>query len=133
LPNTVSAKLETTEETQSATTKERKEFIDHLTVPPARKEVPLLDLLQASRRKPGRSQRVCAGECLSRTLVSAATGDFEVVPRMKGVLVLEEGSENVTGDDEIEDWQHLACECSSDGKASYAQVAKASAGSLPLS
>jgi len=34
-------------------TKVQKEYIDHLRVPSARKEVPLLDLLQASRRKAG--------------------------------------------------------------------------------
>jgi len=118
--STASEKLETTADTQSTTPKGRKEFIDHLRVPPARKEVPLLDLLQASKRKP-------------------ATGDFEVVPRTKGVLVLEEGTENVVLENENEDWPHLACESSSsksgpdDGRVSYAQVAKAPAGSLPLS
>jgi hypothetical protein len=58
------------------------------------------------------------------------TGDFEVVPRTKGVLVMEEGIENIAKDEDKEDWPSLARETevvvkSVDERASYAQVTKA--------
>jgi hypothetical protein len=52
-----SAKLGPTEDGQGDNTK-KKEYIDHLQIPPARKEVQLIDLLQVSRRK--------GGECSTR-------------------------------------------------------------------
>jgi hypothetical protein len=52
-----------------------------------------------------------------------AAGDFEVIPRTKGVLVIEDATENVERGDEAEDWQHLGCDGDvDDGRASYAQV-----------
>jgi len=111
--NTASAKLGQTQETETTTKlKARREYIDHLQIPPARKEVSLSELLQASRRKPG-------------------VDDFEVVPRTKGVLVLEEGADERGEEVEQEDWPRLAKEGKAntglvEGRASYAQVTKAS-------
>jgi len=89
----------------NAEAKTKKEYIDHLRVPPARKEVPLIDLLQVSRRK-------------------AAIDDFEVIPQTKGVLVMEDTNENVEIVDETEDWQHLVSSeaGAGDGQESYARV-----------
>lgn len=96
------------EEPREATSSElESKDINHEQIPPARREVPLLELLQASRRR-------------------GAPGDFEVVPRTKGVLVLEEGAEtgNFVVMEEEEEWQHLGSDTR--GRRSYAQVTKTS-------
>jgi len=115
LANTASVKLDQAVDVDVESAKRRGEVIDHLHIPPARKEVPLSDLLQASKRKPG-------------------TNDFEVVPRTRGVVVLED-VENAACDEESEDWPRLVCENKDNmkvalGRASYAQVAKASSAGL---
>ena len=53
--NLAAGKLEQVEDAPGKA-KAKGEVINHLHVPPARKEVPLLDLLQASKRKPGRDK-----------------------------------------------------------------------------
>jgi len=111
--NPASVKLEQASDALE-TTNRKGEFINHLHVPPARKEVPLSELLQVNKRK-------------------LATEDFEVVPRTKGVVVLED-FEEVAADEVIsEDWPRLVGEDKGSlkvtpGRESYAQVAKASAG-----
>jgi len=105
---TASAKLEETvgRGDGGGQAKAKRDIIDHLQVPPARKDVPLLDLIQASKRR-------------------TVTGDFEIVPPTKGVLVLDEGEVGA------EEWPNLTCkmvnrkgEEEEGGRASYAQVTK---------
>ena len=103
-------------------------------VAPLKREVKLEDLVVTSQKKVGRKTRGTLASVLdSVTLTFDIDGDFEVVPHVRAVIVLDDNAE-VHDMDVDEAWEHVTLDndddeasSSSDGgePVSYAKIAAA--------